>query len=994
MLVHVEETGVRHHTQSPRGETMIGFLLGRWHRSEWSEKDQARTCVEKRSADRAPAVLVVEDQGPAQEQGIRPPSTSLRSSPSTNQPTHSPIPWLSHAQSSPAIANPHRRLSSQQPRDARLAATSPVPTSYPWQSSPVPARPPLPSSAASDDNVTRPRRVAPTSASSHSVQPSAIPHAWTPAQSSIFPGLWTHPVQPVPSQSIPNIPPQPGLGPLLTDFAQRRQSRPAVLPPPVFPSQAKRPRQSPGRMQQDAGTIPATIHLQPRPSPCYSIPFERTQLRNAVDARATQHQIQAQGQPGYHTGQGRLSLLKEAVEQDDMFFLVLSQLTCLRSMSAKTLPRRFGEIPQSCFDSLDQLLSSNASLRPDLISYLASFPQPMVYFYSNPGIRGLQELYDAVLDAVCTFLCSLGPNWAIMKKDCNVWGSPPLVQDMQRRLALFSPGLQSVVFRAASRELLLPCHNEHLGISSLEIMHRLDQDMVRQGLMRNEQALQQGRTCLRLLILRYRDYESSYVTSGNAPPFQIPGEYLTMFRDVNNSGVSQGNPSIIVPRSGSYRSTRPQSSQVRQHYAPNPVQAQHRIMSSTSTQDARGVSFFFPRPGAPPPAFPSDPHTARIGLHHSHLRSPEPVSRETAVVSDKLYRQVSGFEFWPPWKLHPNSIRQHATFTVSAKERDRTAQTILLNGASGPQRTTDPHSLTWRLRCTQFVDTSDAPDESSWLEADSVWPDDTYFFIGEDLQPLEVRKKLHHGRYLPVDLTSHIRPGSNKITVVINRNNSNRSKPYEYALAVEKVEIISHQYILDNIPDVDDQTSLGHITDSLKSQPSADRNPGDDDEDDVMIMTTSVNLNVRNPHTLLLVDIPVRSTRCKHFDCFDLPTYLLAAKRDDPAWPSKADTWRCPICRGDARPSLLVKDGFFARVGRELHDRGETDVDSIVVEADGQWRVRARDATTGVRSASLDRGTAELAAAAAASIGRDVGAPKGKEKEKEKERVIIELDDD
>nr|POF17074.1 e3 sumo-protein ligase pli1 [Quercus suber] len=553
---------------------------------------------------------------------------------------------------------------------------------------------------------------------------------------------------------------------------------------------------------------------------------------------------------------------------------------------------------------------------------------------------------------------------------------------MQVRLALFSPCLQSVVFRAIGREMLHGCIDEIMGITNLEVLYHLDQDMVRQGTVRGKQALHRGRKTLKMLIQLYRKYEQCYKSDPNPPPFQIPGDILATFQDLGDRGITQANAGMSAARpglaSGSGRSVLPQLPQVRQQHASFAFQAQHQPVHPT---DAGRFHFFFPRTGAPPPPIPNEPNTARIALHQSHLRSPALGPIGLAVVPNQLYRQVSGFAFWPPWRLVPDVIKQYTTFTISAKDEARTAKTLIANGTKIRQRTVDPHSLTWRLRCAKFRDASHAWNESSWLEADSVWPDDTYFFIGEDQQPLGVRRKLHHGRCLPTDLTPYLHEGSNIITVAINRHLSNRSKPYHYAVAVEMVEIISHQHILDHILDMDDQTSLRRITDSLRSHPSVVH---DDDDDEVMIVTTSVNLNIRNPHTLLLIDVPVRSSRCKHFDCFDLPTYLLSAKRDDPTWPSKADTWRCPICRCDARPSLLLKDGFFARVLRELRERGQTDVDTIIVEADGRWCVKAREATTGVRSASLER---EEAAAAAATGGNV-------RKEKGKERVVIELDDD
>ena len=210
---------------------------------------------------------------------------------------------------------------------------------------------------------------------------------------------------------------------------------------------------------------------------------------------------------------------------------------------------------------------------------------------------------------------------------------------------------------------------------------------------------------------------------------------------------------------------------------------------------------------------------------------------------------------------------------------------------------------------------------------------------------LEPRRKLHHNRCLPIDLTTYIKSGENELTVIVNRMSTD-TRPFEYALAVEVVGVVRHQMITDNLRFIKSQDSLDAIKKSLSAI---------NEDDDIAITSSNLTIKLFEPYAnSKIFDTPVRGAACLHKDCFDLETFLRMCKRDRPGWPTIVDCWRCPICRGDVRPHTLVSDGFLVKVRNELAEKKLLDTRAIVVEPDGSWRPKEEE-RTGVRSPSLER---------------------------------------
>jgi hypothetical protein len=107
------------------------------------------------------------------------------------------------------------------------------------------------------------------------------------------------------------------------------------------------------------------------------------------------------------------------------------------------------------------------------------------------------------------------------------------------------------------------------------------------------------------------------------------------------------------------------------------------------------------------------------------------------------------------------------------------------------------------------------------------------------------------------------------------------------------------------------------------------------DNDDAEV--SSLTISLLDPFLADRIwDIPVRGTDCRHTECFDLEIFLSQCKpREEPGYPSMPDCWRCPICRGDARPQKLMIDGFLSHIRGELAHRSLLSSKSIKVWSNG-----------------------------------------------------------
>lgn len=299
---------------------------------------------------------------------------------------------------------------------------------------------------------------------------------------------------------------------------------------------------------------------------------------------------------------------------------------------------------------------------------------------------------------------------------------------------------------------------------------------------------------------------------------------------------------------------------------------------------------------------------------------------------------------------------QDFTFTISEETWGRLAKNEApLAAGKPPCRTLTERSINFRLRCCTCP-ASGFRTESSWIITDNYWPDELSFQLNDN--ELETRRKLHNGRYLPIDLTEFVRQGTNTLRVISNRMDRDFRKT-NYAVAVEAVGLVSHEAIKNNIKRVSAAESLEAIKKSLSGEDCGD--------DDIAVTSSSMTIKLTDPYSgCNMVEIPVRSSECLHPDCFDLEVFLSMCRRPQDGWPTVVDCWRCPLCRSDVRPQMLIVDEFLLEVRETLAKQNLLETRTIIVEADGSWRVK-EEKREGVRSPSLEREERRLQSLAAAA---------------------------
>lgn len=698
---------------------------------------------------------------------------------------------------------------------------------------------------------------------------------------------------------------------------------------------------------------------------------------------------------------GRLSLLCDAVNKQDWFYIVLHQLSCLKTVSPSLLPHSAFGLTTSAYDQLDDLLCPNSHLQMPLVQWASRFPAPITEIYSD-SMGSRHVAYEHHVQTVVRFLALLPQNWGALVQESVARQAPPLVQDMVERLALHSPVLQTTTFRAIARAFWTTLQDNETGIEYLLALHFQDQLTFNPYHIRLLAAKLQAYFAYKMVFESWKNYVAS--RSPESPPFRIPNQAFAAFGAVPPPFNSvQQAPRPIASAA--------QSAQPQAHTAHQTDRADSQSRRSTLRSSQRSPSFHtfdaaptqshtvgqFQRqspvavpqaasrgyhPQAPrrlqrraipderdcPRPQPTHPDFTRSALHQAHIRSPIPGHATLQLGASKLFRQIQGC-LLSPSKISKNSPVQTWAFVPEQDCIKRVPELEpQLEYRSQRMRKLNDGSITFRLRCCKFDPNVGFPDLHTWVTSDCVWPDTTYFDINE--VPLEPRGKLHHGKYLPIDVTDFIKDGHNTVKAFVNRNDTDTS-PYDFAIGIEIVATKSEEHVLKSLKTISATESLDSIKQSLSGG-------GGDLDDDIVMTSSTVTINLFDPISASQIfDVPVRGSTCKHRDPFDLATFLSTRARAKPGYASMTDDWRCPICRGDARPDNLIKDAFLMQVRRDLSLMGKLDTRAIVVQSSGKWEIKKAE-RTGVRSPSLDREEREGRSSAPAS--------------KKAAPVVIELD--
>jgi E3 SUMO-protein ligase PIAS1 len=99
------------------------------------------------------------------------------------------------------------------------------------------------------------------------------------------------------------------------------------------------------------------------------------------------------------------------------------------------------------------------------------------------------------------------------------------------------------------------------------------------------------------------------------------------------------------------------------------------------------------------------------------------------------------------------------------------------------------------------------------------------------------------------------------------------------------------------------------------------------EDDDIVAGPTIMSL--KDSVSYLRIQVPCRGTQCKHYNCFDLHSFLEMQKQ--------APLWTCPICDKHASFENVVLDKYF----EDILERAPRNVDSVTVQPDGIWSADA-----------------------------------------------------
>ncbi|KAK5111192.1 hypothetical protein LTR85_012241 [Meristemomyces frigidus] len=736
------------------------------------------------------------------------------------------------------------------------------------------------------------------------------------------------------------------------------------------------------------------------PQPSLGAYFDAQGLLQGINGQLQMYEQQDPSGQSSRGETGRLCLLREAVQQRDYFYIVLSQLSCLRSVSPTSLPASMSGVHADSYGYLDALLCANSALHGPLVQWFANFPRPIMQIYSAP--HGEAQAYESLVRAVVQFLEHLPRHWQTMVMESRRREAPPLVQDMTERLWLFSPVLQTTAFRAIARTFWGNTPDVEAGIEALVEVHHVDQRTFHPLSKRSPADVQRAYDAYKMIFdswhlhdLAAKQLAAEQIQQGvsvsdryDPPAFRIPEPAWAAFGVVvqQQPGLAsqqQGAPSQgrrPAPREQARQTQTPAQNMQAGLQRPHPLrtpslgnatmsalasaspvqQSQQQLQQQQSAfnnyQRVPAIRHGVPLPRAQRPLFPAEkdcprpqpthPETTRAALHQAHLRSPIIGWAEVRPGAPKLYRHVKECAL-SPVRLDKDKPVQIFTFETGSAMHKLARTKVHPDYVGQSLRLLQDGTVTFRLRCCREDRLVGFPDLSSWVTSECYWPETVYLDVNG--KPLEPRRKLQHGRYQALDLTPYLRHGTNELKVSINRSSQDTS-PFDFAVGVEMVQTTSEERVVNAIETVGIDESLAAIKDLLSGGGRVV-----EEDDDVVMTSSSMHINLFDPFSgAKIFTTPVRGKDCKHRDPFDLDTFLETRKREKPGYPTVVDGWLCPHCRGDVRPEMLRKDAFLMQVRDDLELLDQLDTRAIVVNADGRWSVKQEE-RTGVRSASLER---------------------------------------
>ena len=320
--------------------------------------------------------------------------------------------------------------------------------------------------------------------------------------------------------------------------------------------------------------------------------------------------------------------------------------------------------------------------------------------------------------------------------------------------------------------------------------------------------------------------------------------------------------------------------------------------------------------------------TDQSAFHQSHATSPtlRILNAFPSAEDRKYFMYLERIELCPE-QLHAR--KRYVKWIVDLRHDDvkMLAKTIETPVGYPSQLNAVIGSWLCRIRCVKVHNLATRFTESDWVAASNAWPSGIAILLNG--KALEIRKKLHHSKDLPINITSFLQEGQNSISVAVSKIDDGSV----YALAMETAQITDTRSIKERVSSLNWSEAKDALLRNLNNTDS-----------DVQVLDPKMILDLTDPFTSNMCCLPVRGKACKHKQCFDLDNFLLT-RTGRPNEPCGPDQFRCPICGADARPKNLFVDGFFMKVREELQRLGRLDVKAIVLEENGDWQIKEEEQT-------------------------------------------------
>ncbi|KAG5289750.1 MIZ zinc finger protein [Histoplasma ohiense] len=333
----------------------------------------------------------------------------------------------------------------------------------------------------------------------------------------------------------------------------------------------------------------------------------------------------------------------------------------------------------------------------------------------------------------------------------------------------------------------------------------------------------------------------------------------------------------------------------------------------------------------PPPGIlpmeSANPNPLIDGLHQAYLKEQIVAlhDKEGSNGPTSLFPYLHSFALFPIQLQAP--IRK-LQFTIPPEEFQKfpfRRKTVSKNGS--PVWGVLDGCRTYQIRCTKTNSPIPKLSEHQWAVSDTAWP--TAIYIHVNGMEHFVRRKMHFGRDIPLNVTSSLKEGLNEISIAILWGSPEYNSKSSYAVALEILEYASLNRVRSLIQHQKSATSLDQIKHRLTGLNA--------DDDDISVVDDHITIDLVDPFMARVFDTPARSKFCPHMECFDIETFLMTRLSKASKGYGMAEDWKCPICGNDARPQSLIIDDFLVTVRRTLDEGKQLDAKAILVRPDGSW---------------------------------------------------------